>query len=259
MKNSLETKRKSSIKSGDLIRLGDHLLYCGDATKADLQKLFPDPIDLVLTDPPYAIDYVASKRGLNQVSVAKDIENDGFMTDKEYTAFTCGWLAPILPHLAPKNSLYVFNSDKMVFALRQAFVELGVKVAQLIIWVKSQPVLGRLDYLPQHELILYGWHGTHAWQRGKDKSVMFAPKPAKSALHPTMKPISLLRRLILNSTAVGGVVYDPFGGSGSTLIAAEHTKRRCFMVEMDPEYCGIIVGRWEKLTGHGTEIIRPDA
>jgi DNA modification methylase len=116
--------------------------------------------------------------------------------------------------------------------------------------------MGRLDYLPQHELVLYGWHGTHEWQRGKDKSVMFAPKPAKSALHPTMKPVSLLRRLILNSTRVGGIVYDPFGGSGSTLIACEHTKRQCVMVEMDPSYCRVIVERWKKLTGHGEENVR---
>jgi DNA modification methylase len=122
------------------------------------------------------------------------------MSDAEYVAFTTSWLSPALPHLSKKNSIYVFNSDKMIFALRQAFVELDLKVAQLIIWVKSQPILGRLDYLPQHELILYGWKGTHEWRRGKDKSVMFAPKPSRSALHPTMKPVSLMRRIILNGT-----------------------------------------------------------
>ncbi len=106
-----------------------------------------------------------------------------------------------------------------------------------------------MDYLPQHELILYGWSGTHDFKRGKDKSVVFAAKPSKSTLHPTMKPIPLLRKLILNSTDIGDWVYDPFGGSGSTLIACEHTKRRCVMVEMDPEYCATITARWGKLTG----------
>lgn len=176
------------------------------------------------------------------------------MSDEEYAAFTKGWLSPALPHLAEKNSIYVFNSDKMVFALRQAFVELGLKVAQLIVWVKHSAVIGRLDYLPQHELILYGWKGTHEFRRGKDKSVMFAPKPSRSVLHPTMKPVSLMRRLILNSTRIGGTVYDPFGGSGTTLIACEHTKRKCVMVETDSEYCEVIAARWEKLTGHGREI-----
>ncbi|OGG49287.1 hypothetical protein A2704_01145 [Candidatus Kaiserbacteria bacterium RIFCSPHIGHO2_01_FULL_54_36b] len=256
MKNSPATTQSFSVKNGDIIRLGDHILACGDATKVDIAALCPHGIDLVLTDPPYAVDYVESKRGLQEVSVGKDIANDGHMTDNEYTAFSKAWLGPTLPHLAQKNSVYVFNSDKMVFALRQAFVELGMKTAQLLIWVKSQPVMGRLDYLPQHELILYGWYGTHEFHRGKDKSVMFAPKPARSALHPTMKPVSLLRRLILNSTKVGGVVYDAFGGSGSTLIACEHTKRTCIMVEMDPEYCTVIVERWKKLTDHEPETIR---
>ena len=252
MKPSPETKPSSSFKPGDVIRLGDHILLCADAAKVDVAALFPGRIDLILTDPPYAIDYVESKRGIQEVSVGKDIANDGLMSDAEYVAFTSAWLTPVLPRLASKNSVYVFNSDKMIFALRQAFAELGMKVAQLIVWVKDRAVIGRLDYLPQHELILYGWKGTHDFKRGKDKSVIFAPKPSRSSLHPTMKPIGLLRKLILNSTSVGGVVYDPFGGSGSTLIACEHTKRRCIMVEMDPEYCAVIVQRWNKLTTYGT-------
>jgi DNA modification methylase len=252
MKNSPDTKQSPSIKLGDVIRLGDHTLVCGDATTVDLSKVLEGNMHLVLTDPPYAIDYVESKRGLQEISKAKDIANDGPMTDVQYVDFTKAWLAPALPLLERKNSIYVFNSDKMVFALRQAFVELGVKVAQLIIWVKSQPVMGRLDYLPQHELILYGWYGVHEFKRGKDKSVLFVPKPSKSVLHPTMKPIPLLRKLILNSTSVGDTVYDPFGGSGSTLIACEHTKRKCIMVEMDPEYCSVIVERWNKLNAYGT-------
>jgi site-specific DNA-methyltransferase (adenine-specific) len=259
MKNSPETKQSSSIKYGDTIRLGDHVLYCGDAKEVDLGRLLEGrTIDCLACDPPYSVDYAASKRGIGKIAKDKDIENDGFMTDAEYAAFTAAWLAPALPHLSAKNSIYVFNSDKMIFALRQAFLDLGLKVAQLIIWVKSQPILGRLDYLPQHELILYGWKGTHEWRRGKDKSVMFVPKPSRSVLHPTMKPVSLMRRIILNGTKVGGVVYDPFGGSGTSLIACEHTKRRCIMVEMDPEYCETIVKRWEKLTGHGAKICKPE-
>lgn len=259
MKNSPETKQSSSIKAGDVIRLGDHVLYCGDAKDLDLSALLEGRnIDCLACDPPYSVDYAASKRGLGKIAKDKDIENDGFMTDAEYASFTAAWLAPALPHLAEKNSIYVFNSDKMIFALRQAFLDLDLKVAQLVVWVKSQPVLGRLDYLPQHELILYGWKGTHEWRRGKDKSVMFAPKPSRSVLHPTMKPVSLMRRIILNATRVGGVVYDPFGGSGTCLIACEQTKRRCVMVEIDPEYCETIVKRWEKLTGHGAEVIRSE-
>lgn len=256
MKNSLVTKLASSIKHGDVLRLRDHILVCGDSKSTPFSQLLPVPIDLLLTDPPYAIDYVASKRHLQEVAVDKDIQNDGFMTDAEYREFTTAWLKPVLSRLAKKNSIYVFNSDKMIFALREAFVELDIKASQLIIWVKDRAVMGRLDYQPQHELILYGWHGTHDFRRGKDKSIIFAPKPTKSVLHPTMKPVPILRRLILNSTEIGGWVYDPFGGSGSTLIACEQTKRKCLMIEIDPEYCATIAARWLKLTGYGEEDIK---
>jgi len=178
------------------------------------------------------------------------------VTDAQYVEFTKGWLTPPLVQLSKKNSIYIFNCDKMIFALREACMQVGMKVAQLIIWVKDRAIIGRMDYLPQHELILYGWKGTHDFKRGKDKSVVFEPKPSKSKLHPTMKPVGLLRRLILNSTAIGDTVYDPFGGSGSTLIACEHTKRKCVMVEMDPEYCQTIVARFMKLTGYGEKDIK---
>lgn len=100
-----------------------------------------------------------------------------------------------------------------------------------------------------HELIAYGWSGTHAFRKAKDKSILFCPKPSKSALHPTQKPVSLLRRLILNSTDLGDIVYDCFAGSGSTGIACEQTKRKCVMVEFDPEYCQTILDRFEKTFG----------
>lgn len=248
MKNSPAPKLPRSIKTGDIICLGDHVLICGDSSKIDLSVY--GTIDLILTDPPYAVDYAESKRGIGKIAKDKDISNDGFMSDQQYVEFTKSWLQAPLAKLSKKNSIYIFNSDKMIFALRQACVEVGMKVAQLIIWVKDRAIVGRLDYLPQHELILYGWKGTHDFKRGKDKSVAFYPKPSSSKLHPTMKPVGLLRRLIINSTKVGDTVYDPFGGSGSTLIACEHTKRKCIMVEMDPEYCETIVARWQKLTGY---------
>jgi len=254
MKPSLEKKLARSIKTGDVIQLGDHILICGDASQVDLVPY--GTINLILTDPPYGIDYAQSKRGIGKIAKDKDIANDGFVTDAQYVEFTKGWLTPPLKQLSKKNSIYIFNCDKMIFALREACMQVGMKVAQLIIWVKDRAIIGRMDYLPQHELILYGWKGTHDFKRGKDKSVVFEPKPSKSKLHPTMKPVGLLRRLILNSTAIGDTVYDPFGGSGSTLIACEHTKRKCVMVEMDPEYCQTIVARFMKLTGYGEKDIK---
>lgn len=247
MKNSPDTKQPLSIKRGDVFKLGDHILICDDAQRVNLDTVLPKPIDLILTDPPYGIDYVESKRGFGDVQVDKDIANDQPVSDETYLVFTQAWLARAIPRLESRNTIYVFNSDKMVFALREAMVQLGMKVSLLIIWVKDRAVIGRLDYLPQHELILYGWHGRHDFKHSKDKTVIFSSRPASSKLHPTMKPVRLLRKLILNSTDVGDLVYDPFGGSGSTLIACEQTKRKCVMVEIDPAYCETIIRRWEKL------------
>lgn len=241
-----------SINTGDLFALGEHRLICGDATDVYIvKKLVGEQlIDVVLTDVPYGVGYVESKQDFIQ-SVAKQkiIANDQSQTSTQYQQFMQNWIRAVKPHLANKNSFYVFNSDKMLFALEDAFTSEGIKFAQLLIWIKNSAVVGRLDYLPQHELIAYGWHGRHKFVKSKDKSVLFYPKPNKSVLHPTMKPIGLLRRLILNSSNRGETVYDCFGGSGSTLIACEQTNRRCLMVELDPEYCQTIIDRWEKLTG----------
>jgi DNA modification methylase len=119
----------------------------------------------------------------------------------------------------------------------------------MIIWVKNHAVMGRLNYLPMHELILYGWFGTHKFMKSQDKSVLFYPKPNKSKRHPTTKPIGLIRNLILNSTKIGDIVWDGFLGSGTTLLACEQVKRRCFAIELDSEYFLMTIKQWEKLTG----------
>lgn len=244
-------KPSNSIKTGDIIELGVHRLLVGDARDIDkVKELVKDSnINLILTDPPYGVDYVASKAGFTQdLAKPKTIANDQLQSESEYIKFTEDWLKPILPSLAKKNSIYIFNSDKMIFALRQAMINVGVYFSQLLIWIKNNSVVGRLDYLPMHELIAYGWYGTHAFKKSKDKSILACPKPHKSSKHPTQKPISLLRRIILNSSSIGDVIYDPFGGSGSTLIAAEMTKRQCLMVETDIEYCETIINRYYELT-----------
>lgn len=244
-------EQNSSIKTGEIFRLGEHRLLCGDATNSNQIKglISGKKIKTIVTDPPYGVDYVAGKRDLGRIPRAnKVIQNDNFQSEEEYKVFTRGWLEAVKRHLETKNSFYIFNSDKMLYALREGVLEAGFKAAQLLIWVKSQPIIGRLDYMPQHELILYGWFGRHEFLKSKDRSVLFHPKPNKSSLHPTMKPIGLLRRLILNSTRIGDFIYDPFGGSGSTLIACEQTKRRCLIAEIDPKYCQVIIKRWEKLS-----------
>lgn len=238
------------IKIGDMFQLGEHRLLCGDAKDAsNIKRLIGDNrVSLIVTDPPYGVGYVEGKADLTKIKKHnKKITNDHNQTDEEYCQFTKDWLSVIKPYLARKNSFYIFNSDKMIFALRDGLVDAEYRLTQLLIWIKNNVVVGRLHYLPQHELIAYGWYGSHDFYKAKDKSILVYPKPNKSPLHPTMKPVGLLRNLILNSSKIGDYIYDPFGGSGSTLIACEQTKRRCFMVELDPEYCQVIIDRFQKV------------
>jgi DNA modification methylase len=251
MKKARASKPENSIKPGTIWQLGQHRLAYGDCRDKKLisKLLAGEKINLICADPPYAVAVVESKRNFKTLSKDKEISNDHLQSDAEYQKFSQEWLEVIAPHLASYNTCYIFNADKMVWPLRDALLASGFKASQLLIWIKSQAVVGRLDYAPQHELILYGWHGRHKFRRSKDKTVFFYQRPAKSKLHPTTKPIGLIRRLILNSSSISDDVYDGFLGSGTTLLACEQTKRRCFAVELDLEYCLTSITRWEKLTG----------
>ncbi len=258
MNNTQESKQKRLIKPGSIFRLGNHIIACGDSRDKDFvaKVISTSKVDMVCCDIPYGISVVQSKAGFQQsLSKPKDIANDQFQSDEEYKKFNYDWLMAIRPHLSPKNAVYIFNADKMVFALREGLISAGYKFSQLLIWVKSHAVIGRLDYLPQHEIIVYGWFGTHKFYKETDRSVLFCPKPSKSKLHPTMKPISLLRRLILNSTKINDVIYDGFLGSGSLAIAAEQTQRHSIGIDIDPEYCETAITRLERLTNKRAELI----
>lgn len=246
------------IPIGTLIKLGNHYLIRGDARDPEIVKrlMGNENVNLCLCDPPYGVALVESKSNFSgNKNDFKPIENDHEQSDEEYRRFTSDWINAMKPFLTKKNSLYIFNSDKKIFALRDGMLNSGCHFAHLLIWAKNSAVIGRLDYLPQHELIAYGWIGTHKFMRSKDKSILVYPKPQKSPFHPSTKPIGLLRRLILNSTKVNEVVYDNFGGSGGTLLASEQTSRRCFMIEMDEDYCKTIISRFEKLTDIKAEVV----
>ena len=251
------TKSKNSIKPGTIWQLGEHRLAYGDSRDKDLIKKLMDgnKIHLICCDIPYSVAAVESKQNFKTLHKNKEIANDHLQTHEEYKQFNKEWLEAIIPYLANKNSSYIFNADKMLFSLRDALIECGFKISQLLIWVKSQSVVGRLDYAPQHELILYSWRGTHKFRRSKDKSVLFYPRPAKNIWHPTTKPIGLIRRLILNSSNIGETVYDGFLGSGTCLLACEQTKRKCLAVELDLEYCLTTIKRFESLTGIKSKIL----
>ncbi len=242
---------KDNINYRDMFKIGDHKIINGDARDPEIIKklIENEKVKILLIDPPYGVSLSESKQIFQKSYKHKAILNDQEQTDDEYRQFTTEWLEAIKPYLAQKNSAYIFNSDKMIFALREGMLQAGFKFAQLLIWVKSHPVIGRLNYLPQHELVAFGWLGTHEFRKSKDKSLLFYPKPNKSKLHPTMKPIGLLRNLILNSSRIGDVIYDGFLGSGSSILAAEQVKRKCYGIELDPEYVRTAIDRVAKVTG----------
>lgn len=245
---------KKTIKPGEIWTLGTHVLGCGSSTDekfvGELMK-HAGKVRMILTDPPYGVAYVEGKKDFAKLGKenVKVIMNDHLQTEEEYALFTAGWMDAIKGYLDSYNACYIFNSDVMFRALRNGIDKAGFYYSQMLIWVKNSVVVGRKDYLPMHEVAAYCWHGRHKMNRPKSKSVIFHPKPSASKLHPTMKPVGLLRKIIPNNTKAGEWVYDPFGGSGSTLIACEHMGRRCAMVELDPGYCSTIIERWEITSG----------
>ena len=226
-------------KSGDLWHLGKHTLLCGDATKTEsYQKLLGDhKVNLVLTDPPYNVDY-SSKAG--------KIKND-HQTDDKFYQFLLAAFQNTNQAMANDASIYVFHADTEGLNFRRAFQDAGFYLSGCCIWKKQSLVLGRSPYQWQHEPVLYGWKkdGKHEWYTGRKESTIWEfDRPKQSKEHPTMKPIPLLAYPIMNSTMSNCTVLDPFGGSGSTLIACEQTNRICYMMELDPKYCDVIVNRY---------------
>jgi site-specific DNA-methyltransferase (adenine-specific) len=242
----------NQINNGDIFQIGEHIVACGDCRNTDFVNsvIGKHKIRAVLTDPPYGVAYVENKKGICKLGSdsEKVITNDHLQSDDEYIFFTKEWLSPVIPYLAEYNTCYIFNCDMMFPALRSGMKQAGFYYSQMIIWVKNQPVMNRKDYLAMHELIAYGWYGKHKMERSKGKSVIYHPKPSSSRLHPTQKPIGLLRKILPNATKIHDYVYDPFLGSGSTAIACEHLGRRCIGIEIDPQYVEIIIKRLEKLT-----------
>lgn len=249
MNNLQEQNQLNLIKEGDIFQLGNNILACGKAEdKALLDRILKGrKINLVLVDPPYSCGYVESKQIFAKLSNQTTIENDHIQSDSEYLQFTKSWIQTIKTFLETPNSIYIFNIDKKAFVIKQALEAEGGKMSQLLIWAKNHSIIGRLDYNPQHELIIYGWFGKHKFYKSKDKSILCFPKPQRSSLHPTMKPIPLLRHLILNSSRMGDIVWDGFLGSGSTLIACQQTRRICIGTEISPTYCQTIINRFKKI------------
>jgi DNA modification methylase len=236
-------------RPGDVWVLGSHRLLCGDATMAQSYErlLQGESADMVFSDPPYNVNYANSAkdkmRGKDR-AILNDNLGDGF-----YDFL----LAALTPTIAScRGAIYVAMSSSELDVLQAAFRAAGGKWSTFIIWAKNTFTLGRSDYQRQYEPILYGWPegATRHWCGDRDQSdVWQIKKPHKNDLHPTMKPVELVERAIRNSTRPGNVVLDPFGGSGTTLIAAEKSGRLARLMELDPKYVDVIVRRWQNWTG----------
>lgn len=241
------------VTKGDIFKIGNHIVACGDSLdRAFVAKIIGNnKIRAVITDPPYGVAYVENKKGFLKLSTDEDktITNDHIQTEEEYEEFTRTYLGSVIPHLEEYNAVYIFNADPMFPSLRAGMKSAGFYYSQMIVWLKNQPVVSRKDYLSMYELIAYGWFGKHKMERSKAKNVIYHPRPTRSKLHPTQKPIGLLRKLIPNSTKVGDIIYDPFLGSGSTAVACEHLGRKCIGIELDEKYVETTLARLEKLIG----------
>ena len=254
-----EPPEEPTSKLGDIYQLGEHRLMCGDSTNAEhVAKLMDGAkADMVFTDPPYNVNYADKNVFLNNADngsrIQDDIENDHAGSDE--TAKNDLWLPAfknMIDNSAADCSIYVtMPQGGAHMMMMMSAQEAGWQVKHELIWLKNNHVLGRVDYLYKHEPILFGWKDKHKFYGNGEhtKSVWEIPKPQKSDLHPTMKPIALIANALLNSSQEGDNILDVFGGSGSTLIACEQLNRKCYMMEMSPKYVDVIIKRWEEYTG----------
>ncbi|MBW8271110.1 site-specific DNA-methyltransferase [Caldovatus aquaticus] len=232
-------------RAGDLWRCGEHRLLCGDATRLDdvQRALGADRLaDMAFTDPPYNVAYRGGTAA--RMTIANDALGEGFLD----------FLRPALANLlsVTKGACYVCMSSSEWPTLHRAWQEAGGKWSSTIIWAKNTFALGRADYHQQFEAMLYGWKqgAQHYWCGARDQgNVWHFDKPARNDLHPTMKPVALVERAIRNSSKQRDTVLDLFGGSGTTMIAAERTGRRAVLLELDPAYADVVVRRWQEATG----------
>lgn len=244
-----ELHKPAVSQQGDIWLLGKHRLVCGDSTKEETFTSLMDgkTANLVVTDPPYNVDYKGT---------AGKIKNDN-MADDAFFKFLLSSFSNTEKVLSGDGSIYVFHADTEGLNFRRAFSEAGFYLSGTCIWKKQSLVLGRSPYQWQHEPVLFGWKkkGKHLWYSDRKQSTIWEfDKPKKNQEHPTMKPIALVAYPILNSSLTNCIVLDPFGGSGSTLIACEQAGRICHTIELDEKFCDVIVNRYISQVGSDSEV-----
>ena len=272
---ALKPDEVADSQRGQLYRLGRHFLYCGDSTNADDMRALMGGVkaDLIVTDPPYNVDYEG--KTAEALKIEKDNMNDTVFKEFLKNAFTT-----MLDQLKRGGAFYIWHADLKGAIFREALQEAGGQLRQCLIWVKNVMTLGRQDWQWRHEPCLYGWKNgaNHYWDGRRDlttvydekpnykkmskeellqeitklrgdnlpNTIIYEDKPARNEEHPTMKPVKLFQRLIKNSSKEDDAVLDPFGGSGTTIIACEKLNRTAYVMELDPHYCDVIRKRWTK-------------
>ena len=244
--DEIPEEAETRCKLGDIWQLGEHRLICGDSTDVAVIDRLMDGVkaDMLLTDPPYNVDYTGKTKD------ALKIQNDK-MDNDSFRQFLRNAFSSADSAMRAGAVFYIWHADIEGYNFRGACADNDWKVRECLIWNKNSMVLGRQDYQWKHEPCLYGWKdgASHLWASDrKQTTVLNFDRPTRADLHPTMKPIGLLAYQIGNNTHEGDAVLDLFGGSGSTLIACEQLNRKCYMCELDPHYCDVIIQRWENLT-----------
>lgn len=252
--------KNPKTKRGDIIALGEHRILCGDCSKKDdIEKLFgKQRIGLIHTDPPYNVNYYGGNRPHAKARPKKSKQWDRIycddMTQEEYEV----WLKKVLTNavnmLTEKSAIYVWNGHRQFGPMYLILTELNCHIGCVITWAKERFAIGYGDYNQQTEFCLYGWkekNGGHFWNGPNNESTLWEIKREKTTdyIHPTQKPIALAHRAIKNSSKRGDIVFDAFLGSGTTLMAADALKRRCFGTEIDPAYCDGIIKRYSQTAG----------
>ena len=242
-----EVPEEPVTKPGDVWVLGKHRLMCGDSTSIEALETLCDGqlVDMWLTDPPYNVAYEGKTKD------ALKIQNDS-MDDEQFRQFLRDSYVAADAVMKPGAVFYIWHADSEGYNFRGAAQDAGWKVRQCLIWKKQTMVMGRQDYHWKHEPCLYGWKdgAGHLWAADrKQTTILEFDRPSRNAEHPTMKPVALFEYQMLNNTKGGDIVLDSFGGSGTTLIAAEKNGRIARLMELDPKYCDVIVKRWQDFTG----------
>ena len=243
---------EAKTKVGDIYIMGKHRLLCGDSTDAAAVEKLMDgqKADIAVTDPPYNVGYTGGTKD------ALTIQNDK-QEDSAFRQFLSAAFTNMDAAMKPGAVFYIWHADSEGYNFRAACKEAGWQVRQCLIWNKNQLVMGRQDYHWKHEPCLYGWKegAAHLWASDrKQTTILCFDRPQKNAEHPTMKPVALLAYQIANNTKGEDIALDLFGGSGTTLVACEQLGRKCYMMELDPKYCDVIIKRWEELTGNKAEL-----